>query len=477
VSLGVHRRARRYPDKSSRTPQEATIFTDARGAPVGTPPVSEARGATPRCYRRADGKVLGGVAAGLADHLGLQVLHVRLGLVALTAVGGFGLLLYAALWVVLPQEPAADEAAQPAGVAAATRRDLRRERTPGKRRQDTGQLVAIGVLAIGIIAIYPHLGGVSAQVFWPLILGGVGLALLWRQADESQRARWTASAPPRWKWMWPLVSTRGWVMVLRTVVGLALVIAALSWGLASVGGMNEVNAALLAVLGAGIGVGLIVGPWVWRLAGDLSEERRVRIRSQERADMAAHLHDSVLQTLALIQKQAHDQRAVVRLARAQERDLRQWLYGEQEDADATLRSELRRAGAEVEDHHEIPVEVVMVGDAPMNPTLTALVRAAREAMVNAAKHSDAPRIDVYAEVDPARVEVFVRDRGVGFDPDHVGEDRLGVRRSIYERMERHGGKADIRSTPGEGTEVHLVVDQTSTSNSGSGPGPGAGKGG
>ena len=427
-------------------------------------PVAEAPRATPRCVRRTDGKVLGGVAAGLADHLGLQLLHVRLGFVALAAAGGFGLLAYAALWVVLPQDTAVQvasaSASQPAGMAAATRKGLRSERPRRRLRQDTGQLVSIAVLAIGVLAIYPHLGGVSAQVFWPLVIGGGGLALLWRQADESQRARWTSSAPPRWKWLWPLVSTGGWVMVLRFVVGLALVIAALSWGLASVGGMNEVNAALLAVLGASIGVGLIVGPWVWRLAGDLSEERKVRIRSQERADMAAHLHDSVLQTLALIQKQAHDQRAVVRLARAQERDLRQWLYGEQDDADATLRSELRRASAEVEDHHEIPVEVVMVGDAPMDPALTAVVRAAREAMVNAAKHSGAARVDVFAEVEPDRVEVFVRDRGVGFDPDHVGEDRLGVRRSIYERMERHGGKADVRSTPGEGTEVRLVVDRS-----------------
>ncbi|HZC26985.1 MAG TPA: ATPase, partial [Actinopolymorphaceae bacterium] len=273
-------------------------------------------------------------------------------------------------------------AGQPAGVAAATRGGLRSEGPRRRRRQDKGQLISIAVLAIGIIALYPHLGGVSAQVFWPLLLGGGGLALLWRQADESQRARWTSSAPPRLKWLWPLVSTGGWVVVLRSLVGLALVVAALSWGLASVGGMNEVNAALLAVLGAGIGVGLIVGPFVWRLAGDLSEERRARIRSQERADMAAHLHDSVLQTLALIQKQAHDQRAVVRLARAQERDLREWLYGETDDADATLRSELRRAAAEIEDQHEIPVEVVMVGDAPMNPHLAALVSAAREAMVN-----------------------------------------------------------------------------------------------
>ncbi|HEY8458300.1 MAG TPA: PspC domain-containing protein [Actinopolymorphaceae bacterium] len=445
-------------------PWEETILTDPRAGTTTTDafdPTSgahEAPGAVPRCVRRTDGKILGGVAGGLADHLCLRPLHVRLAFVVLTMVGGFGLLLYAALWVVLPQGVAEESESAP-GLAAATRQDLRRPRQRPERRADPGQIVSIVALTVGLIAIYPMVGGLPAHVFWPLILGGAGLALLWRQADDSQRARWTASAPPRRKWLWPLVTTRGRVMVLRTIVGVAFVVAALSWGLATVGGLNEVRAALLAILGAGLGIGLIIWPWVWRLVHDLSAERAARIRSEERADMAAHLHDSVLQTLALIQKQAHDPRAVVRLARAQERDLRQWLYGQQGDTDATLRSELGRAGAEVEDQHEIPVEVVVVGDAPMDPTLTAVVRAAREAMVNAAKHSGAPRIDVYAEVSEERVEVFVRDRGAGFDLDQIGDDRLGLRHSVCERMERHGGKADIRTSPGEGTEVRLYVER------------------
>ncbi|MGW0229795.1 ATP-binding protein [Actinopolymorpha singaporensis] len=443
-----------------RLPEEDPIFTDPSAGTLGTPTAAAgAFDASPRCVRRTDGKVMGGVAGGLADHLGLQPIHVRLGFIGLAMMGGFGLLLYAALWVVLPQDTAVRTAAQPAGVEAATRQGKRTEGPRRRRVQDPGQLVSIAVLAIGVIALFPHLGGVSTQVFWPLLVGGGGLALLWRQADESQRVRWTSSAPTKLRWLWPLFMTGGWVTVLRTGVGLLLVVVALTWGVSSAAGMNAVSAGLPVLLGAAIGLVLIAGPWMWRLVGDLSEERRERIRSQERADMAAHLHDSVLQTLALIQKQAHDQRAVVRLARSQERDLRQWLYGDQEDADATLRSELRRVAAEVEDKHGVPVEVVMVGDAPLDPALTAVVRAAGEAMVNAAKHSGAPRIDVYAEVEENHVEVYVRDRGVGFDPDRVGEDRLGVRRSIYERMERHGGRAQVRSGPGEGTEVRLVVDR------------------
>ena len=173
--------------------------------------------------------------------------------------------------------------------------------------------------------------------------------------------------------------------------------------------------------------------------------------------MAAHLHDSVLQTLALIQKHAEDGRTVARLARAQERDLRTWLYGDQAAAEESLAKTLRSAAAEVEDSHGVPVEVVTVGDTAMTQAVRPVVLAAREAMVNAAKHSGAGKVDVYAETAEDRVEVFVRDRGDGFVVDDVPVDRLGVRRSIIDRMERHGGNATIRSGPGEGTEVRLSM--------------------
>jgi len=188
-----------------------------------------------------------------------------------------------------------------------------------------------------------------------------------------------------------------------------------------------------------------------------AEERAARVRSQERADVAAHLHDSVLQTLALIQKHSDDGRTVAGLARAQERDLRAWLYGDTASTDTSVAAALRSAAAEVEDAHGLPVEVVTVGDAPVGEESRPLVLAAREAMVNAAKHSGAVRVDVYAEVAGDRVEVFVRDRGRGFRPEDVPEDRLGVRRSIIDRMERHGGAATVRSAPGEGTEVRLSM--------------------
>ena len=212
------------------------------------------------------------------------------------------------------------------------------------------------------------------------------------------------------------------------------------------------------------GLALMVGPWLFRLVGDLSEERAARVRSQERADMAAHLHDSVLQTLALIQKHAADGRTVATLARAQERDLRSWLYGETAPPDTSVASALRAAAAEVEDGHGVPVEVVTVGDAPVSDRLRPLVLAAREAMVNAAKHSGAEQVDVYAECADAQVEVFVRDRGRGFDESSVPEDRLGVRNSIVDRMRRHGGTAAIRTAPGDGTEVRLAMSTSTGAN-------------
>jgi signal transduction histidine kinase len=205
------------------------------------------------------------------------------------------------------------------------------------------------------------------------------------------------------------------------------------------------------------GAALIAAPWLLRVWHSLSAERAERIRSQAHADLAAHLHDSVLQTLALIQRQAHDPRAVISLARGQERDLRAFLYAEQTPPDGaeSMAVALRRACAEVEESTGVPVELVTVGDAPLDEARGALVAAAREAMVNAAKHARTPRVDVYAEVDAGGVSVFVRDRGVGFDPADVPDDRAGIRNSIVGRMVRHSGRAEIRSSPDAGTEVEL----------------------
>ena len=218
---------------------------------------------------------------------------------------------------------------------------------------------------------------------------------------------------------------------------------------------GEARVAAVAGLVGVVGLALVIGPWVLRLVSDLGAEREERIRTQERADVAAHLHDSVLQTLALIQKSSHDPATVARLARAQERDLRSWLYAGESTDESSVAGALRAAAAEIEDAHGVSVDVVAVGDCDLEEALRPIVQATREAVTNAAKHAGTGRVDVYAEVSSDAVDVFVRDRGAGFSLDDVPEDRYGVRRSILDRMERHGGTAEVRSTPGEGTEVRL----------------------
>lgn len=405
-----------------------------------------------RCTRAGDDTVLGGVAGGVATHLGVSSLWVRVGFVLLGALGGLGVALYAALWLVLPTDERFDE--QAPGLAAATR-DGRR-RGGFRRLGDAGPAIALGALGVGVVLAVEAAFG-QGVLFWPLVIAAAGVAVLWRQADEVQRERWRdndALVDP----LRSLVGAGGWASWTRLGVGLVLGIIAMGlFALSNAGSLAVVGDMLVAGLLGVLGLGIVVGPWLYRLASDLGAERAERVRTQERADLAAHLHDSVLQTLALIQKNAHDPAAVARLARSQERDLRAWLFETAPDAEVSLSGALRVLAAGIEDGHGIAVDVVTVGDLPVCERTRPLVEAAGEALTNAAKHAGVGRVDVYAEATAHGVEVFVRDRGVGFDPTTVAADRLGVRRSIVDRMNRHGGSATIRSAPGEGTEVRLSL--------------------
>jgi signal transduction histidine kinase len=247
------------------------------------------------------------------------------------------------------------------------------------------------------------------------------------------------------------------------VVGSLLVAFASASLLHTVGVLRSLGAGLGAVAIIATMLSLLFGPWFMRMGRSLAFERAARIREQERAELSAHLHDSVLQTLALIQRRAGDPTEVAGLARRQERELRRWLLERPDPAaEDSIATALERVAAEVEELHRVPVEVVTVGNGPLDGGLEALVQAAREAMTNAAKFAGSERIDLYAEVEPDRVEVFVRDRGVGFDPLGIPSDRRGLRDSIVGRMERHHGRAAVHSTPGEGTEVELVMERGST---------------
>ncbi|MFF1818305.1 PspC domain-containing protein [Kribbella sp. NPDC058245] len=417
-----------------------------------------------RAYRRTEGRVVAGVAGGVADHLGISDTLVRLVLIAATVFGGFGVLIYAVLWFLMPLGTPVAPAAP--GLAAHTRSGLRSDEPPPpvaeakarKREKSSGQVTALVVVGAAVLLLLQVAGiGIAGKMFWPLIFAGTGLALIWRQADEGQKAEWTKGV--RVPVLGVLLGKGGAKSLIRLAVGLILLGTAVAVFLVQNGRLSQVGDVLIALLLAVVGLGVIAGPWVQRLTRDLNAERAERIRSQERADMAAHLHDSVLQTLALIQKQASDPKAVATLARSQERELRSWLYDEDDLTDQTLSGAAKRAAAEVEDSHGVPIEVVTVGDCEMSEPLSAMVRAARESMVNAAKHSGAAKIDVFVEVDGDRAEMFVRDRGQGFDVDGVPDDRLGLRHSVMGRMERHGGRATVRSDPETGTEVRLEMDR------------------
>jgi signal transduction histidine kinase len=404
-----------------------------------------------KAYRNPDEAILGGVAAGLAEHLRLPVLWVRVGFMVAAVMGGFGVVFYAGLWMVLPAQRHFDD--QAPGLAAAQRQGKR----PGRIRRlaDLGPLVASGAIALGVAAFLALATG-QGGLFWPVLLGVAGIAVLWRQADEAQRERWLDSTG-RINVVRAVVGTGGLASYLRLLLGAVLLVGAITlFSVASGDWAAARNVGLAAIL-CFIGLGFIVGPWLFRLSSDLSEERAERIRSQERADVAAHLHDSVLQTLALIQKSAQDPATVARLARAQERDLRSWLFDSTGGDPTTFAAALRTIAGEVDDAYGVPVEVVCVGDPSVSERLRPIVLATREAVVNAARHSGAAKVDVYAEATPQRVEVFVRDRGNGFDPEAVAGDRHGLRDSIIDRMERHGGSATIKSGPGDGTEVRLYL--------------------
>ena len=425
--------------------------------PPGTDrPVGAGTG-RPRAVRVSEGAILGGVCTGLARHLGWPVLVVRVAFVGLALAQLLGVIAYGALWLLLPaQAPSAAP-----GLESATRAGLRRGNPAagGRRRSvDWGMVLALVALGTGLLWIVQTSGlGISQQLFWPVAFACVGAALVWRQADSSAQKRWRAEAGGR-VWLAPLVARGGWPALVRVIVGLGLVGAAFGIVVAQQNQLSQLPEVMAMTTLALSGLAVVVAPWLHRSRTALNTARAEKVRADARADMAAHLHDSVLQTLAMIQLQAEDPRVVQQLARRQERELRGWLYAD-EVAEATLRAALTEAAAEVEDERGIPVELVLVGDCETSDPVQALVRSAREAMVNAAKHSGADKVDVYAEVTPTLVEVFVRDRGRGFDLDAVPADRLGVTGSIVNRMARHGGHATIRSRPGNGTEVRLEINR------------------
>lgn len=311
-------------------------------------------------------------------------------------------------------------------------------------------LVLAGLAVLGVAAVLAfNRWGTEDIPEWiiPLVVYWSGVGLVWSPLDGAfgQDARRIDLAG--------IFRNDAW---LRLLVGLVLGIGALWWFAAWDFTENAVARAIVTPIVVALGGALLAAPWWLRLIRQVSIERDERIREHERAEIAAHLHDSVLQTLTLIRARATDPEAVSRLARAQERDLRSYLYQERVSVEESVEAAISAAVAEAEDANAVAIEVVCVGDGPVDDTLGAAVLAAREAVINAARHGREP-ISVYAELTATRYEVFVRDSGPGFDPDNVPDDRLGIRQSIVGRVVRHGGSAEVRSAPGDRTEVTIVM--------------------
>jgi signal transduction histidine kinase len=407
-----------------------------------SPPLPED---TARLVRSRKGRLAGGICRGLSIHLGVSVWLLRALFVIFAFAGGLSVVTYAAFWIFVPLGEVPEEE------RSAPRPQVR--------------LALLALAALGLLLTFglpmPHPS--NWRTILPLVAVALGLTVLWRQADDVQRAGDGGSR----------ARGRSTTHLARAGLGAAVAIGGMIVLADGNNGWAETGRTLLAALALLVGAGLIGLPYFLRIVRDLAHERTERARSQERAEVAAMMHDSVLHTLTLIQRYHDDPAQVARLARAQERDLREWLYGERKSAAESFAEAVRIAAAEVEDRHGARLDVVSVGDAPLDPQLEACVAAAREAMVNAAKYAPDAPISVYAELADDRVEVFVKDRGPGFDLDAVAPDRMGVRESILGRMRRHGGQAEIRTAPGEGTEVRLtarrVAQQQSASNSTSSP--------
>lgn len=366
--------------------------------------------------------MVSGVCGGIAAAVGVDAVLVRVATVVL-AVTGPGVPLYLVAWLLMPAD------------GRGVRRDADDSRAEVRRAVGLGLIVLGAVLALRSLGLTP-----PDQVLWPVLVVGAGVgAVVWQVRPRMEADRWDA---------------------LRIGIGVMVIGAGIAALVAGNVSFSVVRQGLLATLLVVGGLGLILGPWIAVLVRDRQAERTRRLQADARADMAAHLHDSVLQSLALIQR-TDDPRAMATLARQQERELRRWLYGDGTDpASATLKTAVQGISAAVEDRHGVVVETVVVGDEALDPAVEALVAATGEAATNAAKWSGCERISVFVEVEAGGVHAYVRDTGSGFDPDAVAEDRLGVRESIRGRMERVGGTADITTAIGEGTEVHVFVPRS-----------------
>ncbi len=412
--------------------------------------------ARPPLRRSVTDRRVAGVCSGVAMHLGVSPRLARWLTVALVIVsGGAAVAVYVFLWALVPEESEQDGGYRVAPAPAVGPTTAARAGAAGLpsglgavvRDGRGGWLLGVGVLVllIGLATTAQSYGlDIRAGVLVPLLVIAAGAIVAWSHLDEADRESWLGAGTGTRR----LVSARVGLGVGLAVVGILVLTTrgqspAVIWD------------ALLAVVAVLAGVVIIAAPWAVRIWADLRREQVAAARATERADIAAHLHDSVLQTLALIQRRSTDPVAVTQLARAQERELRTWLYAGPSGSGDSLAAAVAEAAHEVEDLHAVPVDLVVTGDRPLEPHGMALTRALREALLNAVRHGRPP-VTAYVEIGPSGVAAYVRDHGEGFDVDDVPADRLGVRESILARMARHGGFARVRRRK-DGIEVELTL--------------------
>lgn len=410
------------------------------------------------------GRVLCGACRGIALHLGTSVWLVRLVFVIAACCFGAGIAAYIFLWLFVPvgdpviaarmqrlakpvsQSPlsrgnaATNDPRQsddyPTGQSNESKTNESENLTQAIGRASKPALIALAGAMLLASALLMMSGALEAMLVMPALLATAGIALTWLRynAQEGQ-----------------LQSMIGGVLLLFAAYA---TFAGLSWWRWS---------SPLPMIGAGLallaGVGVAIVPWINSLIREIGTERALKEREEERADMTAHLHDGVLQTLALIQLHSTEPTTVFALARQQERELREWLYQERTTSDRSVSAGIKAIVARVEDEHGRPIDVVTVGDAQPSAQTDALLDATQQALVNAVTHGDEP-ISVYCEVSGDKVEAFVRDHGNGFDVDSIPENRLGIRESIIGRIRRRGGTVEIVSRPHWGTEVRMHMPIT-----------------
>ncbi|MDX1448546.1 MAG: PspC domain-containing protein, partial [Acidimicrobiia bacterium] len=399
-----------------------------------TAPVASTSSRAPFGIRRSsEDRMVAGICGGIAATTGIASVYVRAGFVVLSLVWGLGAILYIAAWATTIDLATVEESDEVLPQPASRQAHL-----------GAGAILLSALIVLRGIGIWPGDG-----MFWPAAAIVVGAAFLLDQRGIDSRDFLSSLVDPGDS------STRR-----RSIVGIVLLVV----GLAMFGSsaVPQIGTTVLAVAVTGIGLTLLFGPWMWRLAKDLGDERSERVRQEERAEMAAHLHDSVLQTLTLIQR-TEDPKRMVTLARHQERELRRWLYDRAPNAGTGSLSVLLQTTVDrLEADFDVPVDLVIAGGDVEDDFVVPLAAATGEAIANAAKHSGAAKISVYVEVSPEAVDIWVADQGSGFDLSEVGEDRRGISDSIVGRIRRHGGTAEVVSEPGEGTEVHLHMERVSS---------------